>query len=47
MQRKNQGLDRLKTKHATDRNYQLLRFWENDITTNRLQVVQTLIESFQ
>jgi len=47
MQRKNRGLDRLKTKHAADRNYQLLRFWENDITTNRLQVVQTLIENFQ
>ena len=46
MQRKNRGLDRLKTNHAADRNYQLLRFWEQDITTNRLQVVQTLIENF-
>jgi very-short-patch-repair endonuclease len=39
--------DLIKNKIALDNGYQLLRFWENDITTNRLQVVQTLIESFQ
>ena len=44
MQRKNKGLDKLKTKHAADRNYQLLRFWEHDITANRFDVVQNLME---
>lgn len=44
MQRKNKGLDRLKTKHAADRNFQLLRFWEKDIITNRFNVVANLME---
>jgi very-short-patch-repair endonuclease len=44
MQRKNKGLDRLKTKHAADRNFQLLRFWEKDIITNRFAVVANLME---
>jgi len=44
MQRKNQGLDRLKTKHASDRNYQLLRFWERDVTHDRFTCVKKLME---
>jgi very-short-patch-repair endonuclease len=44
MQRKNNGLDKLKTKHAADRNYQLHRFWENDIVNNRFEVVGKLME---
>jgi len=44
MQKKNKGLDKLKTKHAADRSYQLLRFWEQDITSNRFEVVSKLIE---
>jgi very-short-patch-repair endonuclease len=44
MQRKNKGLDKLKTKHAADRNYQLHRFWENDIVNNRFEVVGKLME---
>jgi very-short-patch-repair endonuclease len=44
MQRKNKGLDRLKTKHAADRNFQLLRFWEHDIVTNRFTVVENLMK---
>jgi very-short-patch-repair endonuclease len=44
MQRKNKGLDKLKTKHAADRNFQLLRFWETDIVNNRFEVVGKLME---
>jgi very-short-patch-repair endonuclease len=44
MQRKNKGLDRLKTKHAADRNFQLLRFWETDIVTNRFDIVKNLMK---
>jgi hypothetical protein len=32
------------TKHAADRNYQLHRFWENDIVNNRFEVVGKLME---
>jgi len=39
--------DKIKNQWAKENGYQLLRFWERDITTNRLQVVQTLIENFQ
>jgi very-short-patch-repair endonuclease len=39
--------DLVKNKNAKENGYQLLRFWEQDITANRLQVVQTLIENFQ
>lgn len=46
MQRKNQGLDRLKMKHASDRNYQLLRFWETDIVHDRFACVRKLMEIF-
>jgi len=44
MQRKNKGLDALKTKHAATRNFQLLRFWEHDIKTNRFEVIKNLME---
>jgi very-short-patch-repair endonuclease len=44
MQKKNKGLDKLKTKHAADRSYQLLRFWEQDITSNRFEVIVNLME---
>ena len=44
MQRKNKGLDKLKTKHAADRNFQLLRFWETDIVNNRFEIVGKLME---
>jgi very-short-patch-repair endonuclease len=44
MQKKNKGLDKLKTKHAADRSYQLLRFWEQDITCNRFDVIANLME---
>ena len=44
MQKKNKGLDKLKTKHAADRSYQLLRFWEQDITSNRFEVIANLME---
>jgi len=44
MQKKNKGLDKLKTKHAADRSYQLLRFWERDITCNRFEVIANLME---
>jgi very-short-patch-repair endonuclease len=44
MQKKNKGLDKLKTKHAADRSYQLLRFWERDITSNRFEVIANLME---
>ena len=44
MQKKNKGLDKLKTKHAADRSYQLLRFWEQDITCNRFEVIANLME---
>lgn len=44
MQRKNKGLDKLKTIHAADRNFQLLRFWETDIVNNRFEVVGKLME---
>ena len=44
MQRKNQGLDRLKSIHAAKRNFQLLRFWEHDVTNNRFLIIQQLID---
>ena len=44
MQKKNKGLDKLKTKHAADRSYQLLRFWEQDIACNRFEVIANLME---
>lgn len=44
MQRKNRGLDKLKTKHAQDRNYNLARFWEHDITNSRFECVRRLME---
>lgn len=36
--------DLIKNKIALDNGYQLLRFWEHDIVTNRLHVVANLIE---
>jgi len=39
--------DLIKNKIASDNRYQLLRFWEHDIMTNRLQVVQRLIENLK
>jgi len=44
MQRKNRGLDKLKSKHASDRNYTLIRFWENEILETRFQCIQKLME---
>ena len=44
MQRKNKGLDKLKTIHAERHNYTLQRFWETDIVNNRFEVVSKLIE---
>ena len=44
MQRKNRGKDKLKTKHAADRNFKLARYWEHDINNDRLSVVRTLID---
>lgn len=36
--------DLIKNKIALDNGYQLLRFWEHDITANRFDVVQNLME---
>ena len=36
--------DLIKNKIALDNGYQLLRFWEHDITSNRFDVVQNLME---
>lgn len=44
IQRKNQGLDKLKTKHAANNNYQLLRFWEQDIMERRFDCIVKLME---
>lgn len=44
MQKKNHGLDKLKTKHAGDRNYELLRFWETDIREDRFGCIKRLME---
>lgn len=44
MQKKNRGLDKLKNKHAADRNFTLIRFWEHDVNNSRLEVVQKLIK---
>lgn len=44
MQKKNRGLDKLKNIHADKRNFTLIRFWENDIRNNRIQIIQKLID---
>jgi len=44
MQRKNRGLDTLKDIHAKKHGYNLVRIWEKDIRSNRLTVVQKLID---
>jgi G:T-mismatch repair DNA endonuclease (very short patch repair protein) len=36
--------DKIKNQWALENGYQLLRFWENDITSNRFEVVRKLIE---
>jgi hypothetical protein len=36
--------DKIKNQWALDNGYQLLRFWEHDIKTNRFDVVKNLME---
>jgi very-short-patch-repair endonuclease len=47
MQKKNRGLDKLKSGNANHLNYKLLRFWEYDIKNNRAKVIQTLLSELK
>lgn len=44
-QKRNLIKDSIKSQWASDNGYKLLRFWENDINNNIIQVKQTLLEN--